>query len=89
MGRQPLVAARDQRVRTPPDGVDDPRTGELRRVHHDAGAHLVRPLRHPPGVDPRARRVLDHAEGDDHRRRIDRVDEILGEVPVGAVVDEP
>ena len=89
VGRQPLVAARHHRVRTPPHGVHDPRTGELRRIHDDAGTDLVRPLRHPPGVDPRARRVLDHAEGHDRRRRIDRVDEILGEVAVGAVVDEP
>jgi hypothetical protein len=49
----------------------------------------VRPLRDPPGVDPSTRRVLDDAEGDDHGRRVDRVDEILREVSVGAVVDEP
>ena len=62
---------------------------ELCRVHDDAGAHLVRSLRHPPGFDPRARRVLDHAEGGDRRGRIDRVDQILREVSVGAVLLPP
>jgi hypothetical protein len=89
VGRQPLVAARDQRVRMPADGVDDPCTGELRRIHHDAGTDIVRAVRHQPHVDARARRVLDRAEGDDNRPPIDRVDEILREVPVGAFVDEP